>query len=296
VTRVAVVAHAGKSLGGGLAELRRVLEGEGVSDPLWYEVAKSRKAPKQVRRALEEGADLIFAWGGDGLVQQCIDVLAGSEPDAALAVIPAGTANLLAHNLEIPIDIEEAVRIGLHGARRTIDVGRLNGEHFAVAAGAGFDARMIRDADGGLKDRFGRLGYVWTGSKNLTAKPFRAKIKVEGATWYDDKASCILICNVPKLMGGIEAFEDARPDDGLLDLGVVKADGLVQWARTLARTAVGDATGSPFVQATKTRSAKVKLNRKIDYELDGGSRTKVKSFVVEVQPGAVTVCVPGAGG
>jgi diacylglycerol kinase (ATP) len=296
MTRIAVVAHAGKSLGGGLAELRRVLEREGVSDPLWYEVAKSRKAPKQVRRALEEGADLIFAWGGDGLVQQCIDVLAGSEPDAALAVIPAGTANLLAHNLEIPIDIEEAVRIGLHGARRTIDVGRLNGEHFAVAAGAGFDARMIRDADGGLKDRFGRLGYVWTGSKNLTAKPFRAKIKVEGATWYDDKASCILIGNVPKLMGGIEAFEDARPDDGLLDLGVVKADGLVQWARTLARTAVGDATGSPFVQATKTRSAKVKLNRKIDYELDGGSRTKVKSFVVEVQPGAVTVCVPGAGG
>ena len=296
MTRVAVVAHAGKSLGGGLAELRRVLEREGVADPLWYEVAKSRKAPKQVHRALEEGADLIFAWGGDGLVQQCIDVLAGSDPAAALAVVPAGTANLLAHNLGIPLDIEEAVRIGLHGPRRTIDVGRLNGERFAVAAGAGFDARMIREADGGLKDRFGRVAYVWTGSKNLTAKPFRAQIKVDGATWYDDKASCILIGNVPELMGGIEAFEDARPDDGVLELGVVKADGLVQWARTLARTAVGDATGSPFVQMTKTRSAKVKLNRKIDYELDGGSRAKVKSFVVEVEPGAVTVCVPSAGG
>ena len=296
MNRVAVVAHSGKKLGGGLVELRRALERAGVADPLWYEVPKSKKAPKQVRRALEEGADLIFAWGGDGLVQRCIDVLAGSTPAATLAVIPAGTANLLAHNLGIPIDLEEAVRIGLTGNRRAIDVGRLNGECFAVAAGAGFDARMIRDADGGLKDRFGRMAYVWTGSKNLTAKPFHARIKVDDATWYDGEASCILVGNVPELMGGVEAFEDASPDDGLLDLGVVKADGLVQWARTLARTAVGDATGSPFVQATKARSAKVKLDRKIVYELDGGSRAKVKSFAVEVEPGAVTVCVPGDAG
>ena len=230
-------------------------------------------------------------------MQQCIDVLAGSEPDAALAIIPAGTANLLATNLEIPSDIEEAVRIGLHGPARTIDMGRLNGEHFAVAAGAGFDAahdpRRGRGPQGQVRPARLRLDRL---EEPTPPSRSRARIKVDGATWYDDKASCILIGNVPKLMGGIDAFEDARPDDGLLDLGVVKADGLVEWARTLARTTVGDATGSPFVQATKTRSAKVKLNRKIDYELDGGSRTKVKSFVVEVEPGAVTVCVPGAGG
>ena len=74
--RVAVIAHSGKSLGGGLDELRRTLHDRGV-DALWYEVSKSKKAPKQVRRALHEGAELLFVWGGDGMVQRCIDSLAG---------------------------------------------------------------------------------------------------------------------------------------------------------------------------------------------------------------------------
>ena len=119
--RVAVIAHSGKTLGGGLSELRRLLGAEGVKDPLWTEVPKSRKAPAQVRRALEEGAELVFAWGGDGMVQRCIDVLAGSK--ARLAIIPAGTANLFATSLGIPKDIEQAVGIGLHGEHRSLDVG-----------------------------------------------------------------------------------------------------------------------------------------------------------------------------
>jgi diacylglycerol kinase (ATP) len=291
--KVAVVAHSGKTLGGGLAELRRVLAAEGVDDPLWYEVPKSRKAPAQVRRALKEGAELVFAWGGDGMVQRCIDVLAGS--DVSLAIVPAGTANLFAANLGLPKDIEEAVAVGLRGERRSLDVGRFNGERFGVMAGAGFDASMIRDAgDGGLKARLGRVAYVWTGSQNLRAKPFRAEIEVDGAGWYKGKASCILLGNVGKLFGGVEAFEDARPDDGKLELGVVTAEGMLEWSRMIARTAVGTGDKSPFAQTTKARSVKVKLNRKILYELDGGDRTKVKAFKVKVEPGAVSVCVPPA--
>ena len=80
--RVAVVAHAGKSFGGGLAELREVLAREGFPDPLWYEVAKSRKAPKCARRALANGAGVIFVWGGDGMVQRCIDAVARTEAAA----------------------------------------------------------------------------------------------------------------------------------------------------------------------------------------------------------------------
>jgi diacylglycerol kinase (ATP) len=289
--KVAVVAHAGKTLGGGLPELRRVLEAAGIADPFWREVPKSRKAPAQVRRALDEGADLLVAWGGDGMVQRCVDVLAGS--DVALAIVPAGTANLFATNLGIPADIEAAVAVGLHGARRRLDLGRFNGEHFAVMAGAGFDAAMIRDAgDGGLKERLGRVAYVWTGSENLRSKPFRADIRVDGATWYKGKASCILLGNVGKLVGGLQAFEDARPDDGKLEVGVVTAEGLLEWGRMIARTAVGTADKSPFTQTTKARSVKVKLNRKVLYELDGGDRKKVTSFKVKVDPGAVTVCVP----
>src|SRR6201999_3111765 len=113
--RVAVVAHSGKTLGGGLLELRRRLEAEHVTDLFWAEVPKSRKAPSQVKRALDQGANLVFAWGGDGMVQRCADVLAGSRAD--LAVIPAGTANLFATNLGIPKDIPAAVALGLRGQR-----------------------------------------------------------------------------------------------------------------------------------------------------------------------------------
>jgi diacylglycerol kinase (ATP) len=291
--KVAVVAHSGKTLGGGLSELRRVLEAEGVDEPFWSEVPKSRKAPAQVRRALDEGAELVFAWGGDGMVQRCVDVLVGST--ATLAIIPAGTANLFATNLGIPNDIEEAVTVGLRGQTRTLDAGRFNGEHFAVMAGAGFDAAMIRDAgNGGLKERFGRAAYVWTGSKNLRAKPFRASIEVDGASWYKGKASCILLGNVGTLFGGVEVFEDARPDDGKLELGVVTAEGLLEWGRMLARTVTGTASRSPFARTTKARTVRVKLNRKVLYELDGGDRAKVKAFKVKVDAGAIAVKVPGS--
>ena len=288
---VAVIAHSGKSLGGGLPALRRALASEGVSDPFWREVRKSRKAPAQVRGALEQGAELVFVWGGDGMVQRSVDVLAGSG--ASLAVIPAGTANLFAANLGIPEDIDEAVSIGLHGKRRLLDVGRFNGERFAVMAGVGFDAAMIRDAgDGGLKDRFGRAAYVWAGSGNLRAKPFRATIKVDGASWYKGEASCILVGNVSKLVGGVPAFEDARPDDGELDVGVVTAEGLLEWGRMFARVALRKTSTSPFVQTTRARSVKVKLKPKVLYELDGGARAKVKSLTVKVEPDALQVCVP----
>jgi diacylglycerol kinase (ATP) len=288
--KVGVVANAAKSLGGGLLELRHALERAGISDPLWREVPKSRKAPAALKRLLDDGAELVFAWGGDGLVQRCIDVLAGS--DVPLAVLPAGTSNLLATNLKLPHGIEEAVDVGLHGERRRIDVGRLNGERFAVMAGSGIDAAMIRDADGSLKDRLGRVAYVWTGLKNLRSEPFGADVKVDGVSWFKGDATCVLVGNLGDLFGGIEVFADARPDDGKLEVGVITADGFAQWARTAARTVVASTDASPFVQATKAESVKVKLERKVVYELDGGDRKKTKSLDVEVEPAAVTLCVP----
>src|SRR5580698_823841 len=134
---VAVVAHNRKSLGGGLRELRKVLAREGVTDPLWFEVKKSRYAPACARRAVKQGVGLMFVWGGDGTVQRCIDAVAGS--DTAVAILPAGTANLLAANLGVPHDLAEAVQVGLHGDRRRLDTGSVNGERFTVMAGAGFD-------------------------------------------------------------------------------------------------------------------------------------------------------------
>ena len=288
--RVAVIAHAGKSMGGGLEELRQELGESGVSDPMWSEVPKSRYAPERVEKALAEGAETIFVWGGDGMVQRCVDVLAGSE--ARLAILPAGTANLFASNLGIPDDIGEAVRVGLGGKERKLDLGKMNGEHFAVMAGAGLDARMIKDADGGPKDRYGRLAYIWAASKNLRVEPFKARIEVNGDLWYKGDASCLLVGNVGALFGGLEAFDSASPEDGQLELGVTRAESVGEWARTVARTAIGSAADSPFVQATKAERIDVELDRKVLYELDGGERKEVKRLKVKVKPAALTVMVP----
>ena len=290
--KVAVIANPSKSLGGGLLELRRALAAAGVDDPLWREVPKSKKAPPAIRRLVADGAELVFVWGGDGLVQRCIDVLAGST--IPIAVLPAGTSNLLARNLGIPDDIEQAVAVGLTGDRRRLDVGRINGERFAVMAGTGVDAAMIRDADGGLKDHIGRVAYVWAGLKALRAKSFRAEVTIDGVSWFKGKATCVLVGNVGGLFGGIEVFGDAKPDDGKLEVGVVTADGFTQWARAAAKTVVASAEASPFVQAAKAQSVKVKLDRKVLYELDGGKRTKTKSLKVKVEPAAVSICVPRA--
>jgi len=268
MTSVAVIAHAGKTLGGGLPELRVLLDRSGIADPWWFEMSKSKDAPKFVRRAIDRGADLLFVWGGDGMVQRCIDAV-GTKP-VALAILPAGTGNLLARNLGIPLDLEDAVAVGLHGARRTIDVGRVNGERFAVMTGTGFDALMIRDADRALKNRLGRAAYRVTAAKNLRVRPFRARVDVDGGPWFDGKAGCVLVGNVGKVFGGIEVFDDASPDDGRLELGVVTAKGVAQWTRALVRTVVGSADRSKFVRTTKARKVRVRLDRKMPYELDGG--------------------------
>ena len=288
--KVAVVAHAGKSLGGGLEELRSTLAQAGVSDPIWSEVPKSKFAPERVQRAIDEGAELVFVWGGDGMVQRSVDRLAGTG--VTLAIIPAGTANLFASSLEIPTDIRQAVEIGLNGRSRKLDVGKINGERFAVMAGAGLDAHMIAEADAGLKDRFGRLAYIWTASKNIRNEPFKARIDIDGELWFKGKASCVLLGNVGSLFGGVEAFDNAKPDDGLLEVGVTNAEGLGQWARTVARTALGTTSKSPFVQVTKAKKIRITLDTKVPYELDGGARDPVKVIKGKIEPGAITVRVP----
>jgi diacylglycerol kinase (ATP) len=290
-TRVAVVAHRGKTLGGGLEELRKRLADGGVDDPLWFEVDKSRQAPKKIRRALKEGAELVVAWGGDGMVQRCADVLAGTG--VPLAIIPAGTGNLFASNLGLPKDLPGAVEVALGGGRRAIDLGKVAGEHFANMAGVGFDAYMIADAGRGAKARLGRVAYVRSALKAVRGRPTGARVTIDGQPWFHGQASCVLIGNMGRITGGIPAFDEAKPDDGWLDVGVATASSPVQWARTLGRMVIGRSGRSPFVRTTRGRRIKITLASPLLYELDGGDRDAVTKLAVKVVPGALTVCVPG---
>jgi YegS/Rv2252/BmrU family lipid kinase len=257
---------------------------------MWRQVPKSKFAPKQVQELIEDGVDLLFVWGGDGIVQRSIDAV-GKAP-VTLAIVPAGTANLFASNLGIPKDIEQAVRIGLSGNHRTLDVGSINGERFGVMAGTGFDASMIRAADGSMKERLGRLAYVFTGMRAMRRDPVKTRIEVDGMPWFKGPSTCVLVGNMGDVFGGISAFPDARQDDGRLDVAVVTADSFLDWARTLGKTATGDPGASPFVETTTGEKIDVRLDKKAPYELDGGDRPKTKRLKIRAQPAAITVCVP----
>jgi diacylglycerol kinase family enzyme len=159
-------------------------------------------------------------------------------------------------------------------------------------AGAGFDARMIADADRGMKDRLGRAAYVITGIRNLGARRVKATIKVDGKRFFEGKIACVLAANVGEILGGVEAFPQARPDNGRLELGVVTAETPIQWARTLTRIALGHPERSPFAKVTRGRKFSIRFDQETRFELDGGDRPACRKLRIKVHPRSVTICVP----
>jgi len=290
MTVVGIVANSKKAFGGGLGALRAALARHGVADPLWREVRGAKRVPAAVAELVDAGVDLLFVWGGDGTVRRALNAL-GSAP-VTLAILPAGTANLFASNLGIPRNVEDAVRVGLTGRRRTVDLGEVNGERFAVMAGVGFDAVLIRTADAGLKDRLGRLGYVVAGMGAVRREAVAARVTIDGTDWFAGSLTCVLVGNMGQLIGGLAAFPDAQPDDGLLNVGVVTADSILDWARTVGFAAVGRPASSPFVQTTTGTSIDVELEDELPFEVDGGARRETAYLRVRLLPAAIEVCVP----
>jgi diacylglycerol kinase family enzyme len=290
-----VVAHRKKTLGGGLDELRRALHRAGVDEHQvdWHEVPKSKKAPKQVLQAVDNGADLLFVWGGDGMVQRCADAVVGRE--VTLAIVPAGTGNLFATSLGVPRDIAAAVEIGLHGERRKYDLGKIDGEHFTVMAGAGFDAELFADADRRLKRRAGRFAYWHTALRHVGDAPVHTIVHLDDEPWFEGPSTCLLMGNIGTISGGIKAFDDADPFDGCLEVGVTTAHGALQWARTVATMATGRTDRSRFVRMGRARRVYAEFAEPVLLELDGGARKRVKRIEAEAVPGAVTFAVPASG-
>ncbi len=294
MTEIGVIAHSQKKLGGGLSELRRLLAEHGFSDMPWAEISKSRLAPDRIREMVDAGVDRIIVWGGDGTVRRCIHTIVDDKMDhVSLGVLPAGTANLLAKNLRIPSDLPSAVQVALFGEPRPLDVGEMNGKCFAVMGGTGFDAMMIKDVDEHrLKERFGRAGYVAATLRNSSVKPIGVSIDIDGRPWFKGDASCVLTANVGTILGGIEAFPDASPTDGRLEVGVVQARTRRDWARLAARAVTGRAEFSPFVVTTSCRDMEIVLDKPWPWEIDGGDRPKAKKYTVRCIPDAVRICQP----
>ena len=292
MTSIGVVVHEGKSLGGGPDELRRRLADAGHPCASWAFVPKSKKAPDAVRGLIDDGVDRLVVWGGDGTVRRCIDTLVADDAAIEVAIMPAGTANHLARALGVPGDLGGAADVAVHGRPQPIDVGVVNGEVFAVMAGSGFDALMIRDADDSSKARFGRLSYVGAAVRHLTASGAGMRIDVDGETWFSGWASCVLVGNVGRVIGGIDVFADAQLDDGILEVGVVTAQRRRDWARVAARAVAGRIAESPFVETTAAKNVRIELDRELPWELDGGDRAPAREFELSVLPRHIPVMVP----
>jgi diacylglycerol kinase (ATP) len=133
---------------------------------------------------------------------------------------------------------------------------------------------------------------VWTGAKNLRRNAVKARVRVDGTRVHDGEVSCVLAGNVGSLFGGITVFPDAAPDDGSLELAIVTASSLVDWSRVILRTMQSRAARSPFVSIMPARTVRVRFEKPVPYELDGGARPAAEKLKIGVEPQAVTIRVP----
>ncbi len=247
--------------------------------------------------ALKEGIDLLAVSGGDGTVVEALAAVIGT--DVPVAVFPAGTGNLLSVNLGISKDPAEAADAALFGRRRKLDLARISfdtGEpkYFAIIAGAGFDAEMIAGADRKAKDQLGLLAYVWAAVKNIKNQPVRASVQLDGSRVIRRRVKSVMVANMAHLQGGFELIPGAQPDDGVLDIALLKTERLSEWLRLISSAVTHRLHESVEMEYYKARTIKVDLGYAQAVEYDGEAAGETRSFTVEIVPDAVTIMVPKA--
>ncbi|MBA2312765.1 MAG: diacylglycerol kinase family lipid kinase [Actinobacteria bacterium] len=292
IRRVAVVfnpATGGKRATQRKRETKAALEQAQV-EVLWCETTEEDSGEGHARRAVQEGAELVFVSGGDGTIRACASALAGT--DIPLALLPAGTGNLLAVNFGVPLGLGDAIEVGLRGARARIDVGDSSSGKFVIMAGMGFDAAMLRDANPKLKSRFGALAYVLSALKHLRAPAAVYRVALDGKTPIERAAQCVLIANLGRLQGGIVALPDAEPDDGCFDVAIIKTGSVSRWLQVAWRLLRGRRDDDPRVETFLVRGVEVEVDRPVPVEFDGEVVPDARSFSARVQPSSLTLCVP----
>jgi YegS/Rv2252/BmrU family lipid kinase len=289
--RAAVVVNPTKHADGAKfrAEVTETMTAHGWSDPLWLETTPDETGRGLAEAAVAEQVDVVLASGGDGTVTACGEGVAGSG--VPLAVLPAGTGNLLARNLGLPLALDQALAVGLTGRDRRLDVGNVNGHPFVAMAGIGFDAMLLDSTGEPLKKRLGWMAYAVSALRHLRARPVRATLRADGRPVLRRRASGIIVGNVGALQGGLVLLPGAEPDDGVLDLMVLTARGWSGWLALtvdvmLRRTRTGRVVRSEF------RELRVQLDRPQLWELDGEVMGMTRQLVVVVQPGRLLVRVP----
>jgi YegS/Rv2252/BmrU family lipid kinase len=277
------------------ADVRAAL-GRHFSADTWsqevYETIGDEQVADVVRAALGRGCDLVVAAGGDGTVSDVAEALV--HTDIPLGIIPVGTANVLARELGLPLDLEGACALlaGEH-ATNSIDAMRVGDKVFFLQIGVGIDSLMIRDTDRAAKRRFGRAAYLWTALKWLIGyQPRRFTIVADGRRLRPRAAQVLIASGGVLGMAPFRWGPHIRPDDGRIDVCVLSARSLGDYLRVGWQVLIGHRRRSPNIRYySAERSVVVDADRPLPVQGDGEilGETPIR---VQVVADAVAVVVP----
>lgn len=291
-------------------------EEAGRPEPLWIETTAEDAGVSQARQAVEEGAHLVVAVGGDGTVRAVAEALVGTG--VPMAIMAQGTGNLLARNLDLPLgDPTAAAEIAFTGVDRTIDVGWLrvvrfddeeeaatpdepDRDHlFLVIAGLGFDAAMVADADEKMKKRVGWVAYFVAGVRHLHGSRTRVHVRLDDQPTATTRLRSLLLGNCGRLPGGITLLPDAVLDDGWLDVAAIDTRaGVAGWAQLLGevmlqgvgvRNNLAGKIGR--IDHTRAKTARIVIPGGEHAQVDGEVVGRVREIAAHVEPGALVVRV-----
>lgn len=252
------------------------------------------------RNAVAAGADLVVAAGGDGTVQGCAEGLAGTN--AALGIIPLGTANLLARTLGVPSHPKAALDVAFSPAtpRWRIDLATAelaSGEHasgerltLTAMAGMGLDAAVVSATR--LKRQLGWLAYAFTGAAHLGDSPATFTIRLDGGAPITRTAHSVVAGNSGLLPGGWTLLPDARLDDGLLDVGILAPKGVLGWPRLTARVLTNSQVEDGQLERFQAREVEITAHHVVPREVDGEIVAPGTRLRVSVRPAALAVRAP----
>jgi diacylglycerol kinase family enzyme len=219
----------------------------------------------------------------------CVTALAGT--DVAMAVLPAGTGNLLAANLGLAGDPATGVQVALDGGRRRIDVGLVEGRCFAVMAGMGFDAQMLAGTSETAKKHLGWLAYVGGAVKHLRDRPMRVRITLDGGAPMPRRPRTVIVGNVGRLQGGVRLLSEAVPDDGKLDVAILSPNNLSHWA-ALSWAVIRRRQRVPLMETYTAERIEIRSSRSQPRQLDGDLIEPGRTMKIQVRHRALLLCVP----
>lgn len=292
----------------------REAQAAGWSESLWFETSVEDPGQGMTREALDAGVDMVLAAGGDGTVRAVAEEIGDTK--TPLALLPSGTGNLLARNLDLTLDdLDHSVHSAFAGKNRSVDLAKIEirradktvSKHsYVVMAGVGLDAKMLENTDEDLKAKVGWLAYVGAIVTSLKDRNrLTLKMSVDGGPTRSMHAHTVIVGNCGTLTANVLLMPEAAVDDGLLDVVVMRPENLVGWAQVmhkiiwengvLSRTPLGRRFRTKDVRAlnyVRGQKLTVTLSQPEQIELDGDGLGEAVAFRTWVEHEHLVVRVP----